>query len=151
MVSVYFTYVYVLLDVWMELGDRVGPRAVLGPPAPSCFVPLCCSMAELLKIMSWNVRGLNDKVKRTAIFRYIKSVQPHVILLQETHLDGSRVLALKRPWIQRIFNATYSTYARGVSILLGRNAPCSIQKVITILADGMLLFSWRYFTGRWYW
>ncbi|XP_077315544.1 CDGSH iron-sulfur domain-containing protein 3, mitochondrial [Lithobates pipiens] len=50
---------------------------------------------------------------------------------QETHLDGSRVLALCRAWIQRAIHATYSTYSRGVSILISKAVPCTIHHVIS--------------------
>lgn len=49
-------------------------------------------MADV-RIVSWNVRGLNHKLKRASIFQYIKQTRPHIILLQETHLDGSRILS----------------------------------------------------------
>lgn len=82
-------------------------------------------------MISWNVRGLNNKFRRALMFQYLKTITPHVVFLQETHLDGSRVLALRRAWIQRAMHATYSTYARGVSILISKAVPCTIHHVIS--------------------
>lgn len=65
------------------------------------------------------------------MFQYLKQSKPHIILLQETHLDGNRVMALHKPWIQRALHSTYSTFARGVSILISRSVPCTIQRVIS--------------------
>ncbi|XP_077338542.1 neurofibromin isoform X4 [Lithobates pipiens] len=46
---------------------------------------------------------------------------------KETHLDGR----LRRAWIQRALHATYSTYSRGVSILISKAVPCTIHHVIS--------------------
>lgn len=94
-------------------------------------------MANPIKLVSWNVQGLNSKFKRASVFQYLKRVRPHVVLLQETHLDGSGILALRRPWIQRAFHATYSTYARGVSILISKLVPCTVHQVITDRGEDM--------------
>lgn len=88
-------------------------------------------MADNIKIVSWNVRGLNHSVKRASIFRYLKKTKPHVVLLQKTHLDGSRVLTLRKPCIQRALHSTYSSFARGVPILISRALPCSIHQVLS--------------------
>lgn len=88
-------------------------------------------MANDIRIVSWNVRGLNHKLKRASVFQYLKHTRPHVVLLQETHLDGSRILSLRKPWIQRAFHSTYSTFARGLSILISKTIPCTIHQVIS--------------------
>ena len=84
---------------------------------------------DSFSILSWNVRGLNSKFKRATLFQYLKTRSPQLILLQETHLMGSKILTLKKPWVQRAIHATYSTYARGVSILIHKNFPCVIEEV----------------------
>lgn len=84
-----------------------------------------------VNLVSWNIRGLNDKFPRALMFQYLKAVTPHVVFLQETHLDGSRVLSLHRAWIQRALHATYSTYSRGVSVLISKAVPCPIHHVIS--------------------
>lgn len=58
--------------------------------------------------MSWNVRGMNSKVKRSLIFDFIKRYKPHITLLQEMHLQGSKVMALKKANM-RVLHAEYST------------------------------------------
>lgn len=81
--------------------------------------------------LSWNVRGLNSKFKRAVLFMYLKLHSPHIVILQETHLMGSKLIALKKPWIQRAFHASYSTYARGVTILISKSFPCVMEHVHT--------------------
>lgn len=64
-------------------------------------------MASRLQIVLWNVRGLNNKFKRAKVFQNLRQVKPHIVLLQETHLEGSKMLSLRKPWIQRAFHSTY--------------------------------------------
>jgi exonuclease III len=40
-----------------------------------------------IKIITWNVRGLNDKSKRSSIRNFIKSKNPDIVCLQETKLS----------------------------------------------------------------
>lgn len=63
------------------------------------------------------------------MFEYLARHNPHVILLQETHLHGSRVMALKKAKIAYAIHSTYSTYARGTSILIAKSAPISIKHI----------------------
>lgn len=74
-----------------------------------------------MKLLSWNVRGLNDKVKRSLVLTYLKKYNPHVCILQETHLAGSKVLGLKKPWACHYYHATYSSFAQGVSVLIHKS------------------------------
>lgn len=71
-----------------------------------------------IRIISWNVRGLNDKIKRSLVMAYLKKYTTHICILQETHLVGRKVLSLKKPWVGHYYHSTYSGYARGVSILI---------------------------------
>lgn len=45
------------------------------------------------------------------MFKYLSHHKPNILFLQETHLLGNRILALRRPWVQQSFHATYSSYA----------------------------------------
>uniref|UniRef100_A0A803JHH5 Reverse transcriptase domain-containing protein n=1 Tax=Xenopus tropicalis TaxID=8364 RepID=A0A803JHH5_XENTR len=69
-------------------------------------------------IISWNTRGLNSKFKRAQLFDYIKHWKPDLLLLQETHLVGQKLLSLKKRWVAHTYHAPFSTHARGVSILV---------------------------------
>lgn len=74
-------------------------------------------------IVSWNTRGLNSLVKRSLVFRFLKDHNPHICILQETHLMGSKTLSLKKPWIGFHDHSTFSNFARGVSVLVRRSLP----------------------------
>lgn len=88
-------------------------------------------MSLNVSIISWNVRGLKSKYKRALVLKLLQAYHPHIMMLQETHLLGNKILAMKRPWMHRAIHATYSSYARGVSILLHKSLLCSIETVIT--------------------
>lgn len=71
-----------------------------------------------LNVLSWNTRGMNSPTKRCLVFQFIKSYNPHICVLQETHLMGSRILSIKKPWVGYHYYSTHSNFARGVSVLL---------------------------------
>uniref|UniRef100_A0A803K4L8 exodeoxyribonuclease III n=1 Tax=Xenopus tropicalis TaxID=8364 RepID=A0A803K4L8_XENTR len=71
-----------------------------------------------ISLCSWNVRGLNSKFKRAQLFTYLKKYNPTILLLQETHQVGSKILALKKPWVAHHFHAPFSSHARGVATLI---------------------------------
>lgn len=74
-------------------------------------------------VISWNVRGLNSTIKRSLVFNYLKKYSPQLVVLQETHLVGSWILGLKKAWVGAHYHATYSSYSRGVSILVHKKLP----------------------------
>lgn len=86
-------------------------------------------MANKLNLLSGNIRGLNSRLKRSLVFNYLRRYKPHIILLQETHLQGSRVLALKQANIMKVIHAEYSTYSRGVAILVIKKANAHILHI----------------------
>lgn len=60
-------------------------------------------IADSFTILSWNVRALNSKFKRALLFQYLKSSSSQLILLQETHLIGSKILTLKKNGYKRLY------------------------------------------------
>lgn len=49
---------------------------------------------EGLRILSFNVNGLNDYHKRKDIFDYLRKQNAHIFFLQETHLNKDSVTKL---------------------------------------------------------
>lgn len=66
---------------------------------------------KTLRVISWMVRGLNDRMKRSMALQYLKTQAPDIVILQETHLTGSKVLLLLREvgWDGPIIPLTRST------------------------------------------
>lgn len=76
-----------------------------------------------LKFLTWNVRGLRDKIKRTAALALLKSQKADIIALVETHITGLLQVALKRPWVGWVYHSTHTNQSRGVSLLIGQKSP----------------------------
>uniref|UniRef100_A0A3P9LTX5 exodeoxyribonuclease III n=1 Tax=Oryzias latipes TaxID=8090 RepID=A0A3P9LTX5_ORYLA len=49
-----------------------------------------------LSLMSWNVKGLNNTVKRRKILSFIKSKKCNIVFIQETHLSSKAVVSNHR-------------------------------------------------------
>lgn len=69
-------------------------------------------------IMSWNVQGVNDPLKRTMISTVMRRIHPAIIGLQETHLQDNTVSFLQYAWVGKAYHSTYSAFSRGVSVLI---------------------------------
>lgn len=82
------------------------------------------------------------------MFQYLKQSRPHVVLLQETHLHGNRVLALRRPWIQRAFHVIYCIpHSQGEYLsLLVKRFPVLSTRCSRIRGDDMWQWSWTFAT-----
>lgn len=65
------------------------------------------------------------------MFNYIQKCKPHVIFLKETHLTGSKILALKQAFIGHAFHSLYLNYARGVSVLVSKSLTCTPKTIVT--------------------
>lgn len=76
-----------------------------------------------LKFLLWNVRGLRNKVKRTATLTFLKSQHADVIMLVETHVTGHLQSSLKKPWVGWAYHATHTSYSRGASVLVAKRVP----------------------------
>lgn len=82
------------------------------------------------KVLSWNTHGLNSAIKHSLVFQFIKKHNPHVCVLQGTHLVRSKTLSLKKPWVGHHYHSTYSNFARGVSVLVLKNLPFKLLDLI---------------------
>lgn len=76
-----------------------------------------------IRLISWNVRGMNSPVKRGKVFTHLKSLCGDIYFLQETHIKKSAVKQLQPAWASQIFQSNFSTKARGVAILIRKNVP----------------------------
>lgn len=103
--------------------------AMTGPTISTSF--LMTPSLYTLKLLSWNVRGLNSRIKRALVFNYIQKCKLHVIFLQETHLVGSKTMALQRAFVKHPFHSTCSYYARGVSVSVTKSLLCTLEEVVT--------------------
>jgi len=80
-------------------------------------------MTNELGIVSWNVKGLNQPVKRKKTLTHLKNLGIGIAFLQETHLKNPEYLRLKCGWVGQLFHSTFQGKARGVAILINKNVP----------------------------
>lgn len=96
------------------------------------------------KLISWNVNGMGDKLKRGIVLQFIKRHLPDVAFLQETHLIGNSCQALNRWGYTLAVHAGFTSGSRGVGILLRRNFPLVVERSETDPQGRFAVLS-----GRW--
>uniref|UniRef100_A0A8C5PIJ7 Reverse transcriptase domain-containing protein n=1 Tax=Leptobrachium leishanense TaxID=445787 RepID=A0A8C5PIJ7_9ANUR len=77
-----------------------------------------------LKLLSYNVRGLNTPQKRTKILRELRAQRTMVAFLQETHFRGDSSSTLQDRYFPTGYFSSYTGgKSRGVAIILARDVP----------------------------
>ena len=71
-----------------------------------------------LKLLSLNVRGLRERVKRKSVFAYLKDQKCEVYYLQETYCQKQDEKIWSSEWGGRIFFTHGTTHSKGACILL---------------------------------
>lgn len=84
-----------------------------------------------INVVSWNVRGLNSAVKRSLVFTFLQRFSPHICILQETHLLGSRKFGLKKKKLGLVLTTMRPTQTMlgGVSVLIHRSQQFQLLEV----------------------
>lgn len=85
-----------------------------------------------LDVISYNVRGLRNDMKRRKIFNYLHEHKFNVILLQETHSIPDDENFWKAEWGGQIFFSHGTRASRGVAILLNKKLKVNIQKIVIV-------------------
>ncbi|CAH2330160.1 Hypothetical predicted protein, partial [Pelobates cultripes] len=71
-----------------------------------------------MKIITINARGLNTPHKRRLLAAEAQHTRADIVCIQETHFKHNRVPALATKDYPIQYHSTYSTKARGVTILI---------------------------------
>ncbi|KAJ1193388.1 hypothetical protein NDU88_002686 [Pleurodeles waltl] len=99
----------------------------------------------VVRCLTWNVHGLNDRRKARLVAAYVKRHEIYICMLQETHLVMTAEGRLKAGWVGEAHCSTYSGYARGVAILIRKWLQWRTRDVIVdpngryVLLSGTLL------------
>lgn len=81
-----------------------------------------------LKFTSWNVKGLNEPVKRSKVLHHLQTLGTHIAFLQETHLKTDRHFLLQKRWVGQVYHSQFSCKARGTAILIHKSVPFTLSK-----------------------
>lgn len=87
-----------------------------------CMIIMSSNNGDVARIVSWNVRGLNHPVKRGKILAHLKSLNVDIIYLQETHIKNTAKQKLRMGWGSQVFQSNFGARARGVAIIITKNA-----------------------------
>ena len=79
-----------------------------------------------VSIASLNVRGINDSVKRTSVFRWLRKNKFDVVFLQETYCSEKNENTWKNEWNGNIVYAHGSNHSKGTMILFKSGFDCKI-------------------------
>uniref|UniRef100_A0AAR2LS66 exodeoxyribonuclease III n=1 Tax=Pygocentrus nattereri TaxID=42514 RepID=A0AAR2LS66_PYGNA len=85
----------------------------------------------ITKLVTWNIRGLNNPVKRNKIFTHLEKMKSEIVFMQETHMLNKEYLKLKRGGFTQVYHSGSGGTFRGVAILLHRNIQFVESKAIT--------------------
>ena len=87
-------------------------------------------MAECLKFITYNVRGLGDLRKRREIFYYLHQKGWDIMFLQETHCIKSKEKIWSNEWGTKIWFAHGTSNTRRVGILFHKSLDVEVHNVI---------------------
>ena len=76
---------------------------------------------DSLNIISANVRGIRQPLKRLDLWNKFKELKANIVLLQETHLIQKDIGDVKKEWNIEYILSNYKTNSRGVAILIQPN------------------------------
>ena len=85
---------------------------------------------DSLRILSFNVNGLNDYHKRKDVFDYIRKQNAHIYFLQETHLKTQIQNYVRSMWGYNCILSGKDTNSKGVGILFNNNFEYKLHKVV---------------------
>ena len=92
-----------------------------------------------------NVRGLGDRKKRKATFRFLKDTKADAIFLQETHLDSDKQQLLwEQEWGNKIISSKGKSNSAGVCILLNTKNEFQILETKVDTAGRIVCCTARY-------
>uniref|UniRef100_A0AAY5K7H6 exodeoxyribonuclease III n=1 Tax=Esox lucius TaxID=8010 RepID=A0AAY5K7H6_ESOLU len=79
-------------------------------------------MLNTFKVVTWNVNGLQEGLKKTVIY-HLENRSADIVFLQELHFRAGQIEFLKRRWVGEAFEAVYTSRSRGVGILIDKRIP----------------------------
>ena len=104
-----------------------------------------CPTSDLFTILTLNVRGLNNSLKRKKMFLWLENTKADIILLQETFCMPKTDHILKSNWKGKMFNAcSNSSHSRGVGILFKENIDIKILNIHSCTNGVYILINYEF-------
>ncbi len=82
-----------------------------------------------VKLVSWNVRGLEGPIKCSRVFSHLKNLNSDIVFLQETHLRIEDHIRLRKPWIGQVFHSNFNSIARGTAVVMPKQINFSPSQI----------------------
>ena len=92
-----------------------------------CFTLVFIFLKMVLKLMTFNCRGLQDYVKRRKVFHYMRDCNCDIVMLQETHSSVNDETFWKSQWGEHAWFASYASNSRGVAILVRNSVSTKVN------------------------
>lgn len=83
-----------------------------------------------MKIISWNVKGLNQANKRKSVLSHLQHLGVGIVFLQETHLLNRDQSKIHKEWVGQMFHSQFNCKGRGVAILIHKKIPFIVSNTI---------------------
>ena len=83
-----------------------------------------------MKIINWNVKGLNQAVKRKRVLSHLQHLGVGIAFLQETHLPNQDQSKIHKEWVGQMFHSQFNCKGRGVAILIHKKIPFIVSNTI---------------------
>ena len=101
------------------------------------------SSVNTISVVTYNARGLRNRVKRRALFRHIQHAYANsVIIMQETHSTPAIEDAWRNEWQERImFSHGSESGQSGVAIMFPHGFSTSIEHIFSD-DEGRIVCSW---------
>ena len=82
---------------------------------------------DKFNVMTFNVRGLRNQVKRRSIFCFLKDQNCEAYFLQESYSEPNDKIIWRSEWGGVIFFSHGSTHSKGVCILMNHSLNYTFQ------------------------
>ena len=83
-----------------------------------------------LKILTCNVRGINAKLKRRQVYKFLHESNADIVFLQETHSSPNMERVWKNEWGGKIIYDHGNSKARGVALLFKKGMEVKVKKSV---------------------
>ena len=83
-------------------------------------------MVPQLHLITLNVQGLRDKLKRNRFYEWVKNQKANIILAQETHFSNEIIPYIRAEWQGEIIHSIGTSQSRGVSIFIHNSLQAEI-------------------------